>query len=110
MLLIMKQLDTTAQRQYRKDFEAYRIELENGFSLSIVRGEGTYSGADTYEVAVINRAGDISYRHTGGDDVLGFQTEDDIKAIAERISKEPVPISPAELREACSYIVEYCKD
>ena len=58
--------------------------FENGWGLSVISGYGTYSDADTYEVAVVNPEGELDYTHTNGD-VLSYQTVADIEALKCRI-------------------------
>lgn len=56
-----------------------RFVLVNGYSISVVKGFGTYSGSrdNTFEMAVINPQGDLDYQFTEGD-VLGHQTVEDL--------------------------------
>ena len=53
--------------------------LSNGYELSIIKGRGTYSNKDTFEVAVI-RDGYIAYDITDGD-VLGYQSAEQVRQL-----------------------------
>ena len=70
--------------------QSYIGPFDNGWSLSVISGDGCYSNAGAnppeYEVAVIDPNGKINYDHSKGD-VLGWQTPDMIDDLAERIKK-----------------------
>lgn len=62
--------------------------FDNGWSLSVIAGNGLYSDLDadppTYEVCVLNSEGKPDYAHTNGD-VLAYQTVEQIDSLACRI-------------------------
>lgn len=63
-----------------------RIEFENGYGASVVKGEYTYGGKDgLYELAVLNSNGDLTYDTPVTSDVEGYLTEDDVTKLLEQI-------------------------
>ena len=65
-----------------------RIEFENGYGASIVKGEYTYGGKDgLYELAVLNSSGDLIYDTPVTSDVEGYLSEDDVTKLLEQIQK-----------------------
>lgn len=54
-----------------------RMDFENGYGVSVVTGSSAYCGMDTYEVAIMKN-GDLCYSTDITDDVLGYQTPDEI--------------------------------
>jgi hypothetical protein len=65
-----------------------RIEFENGYGASIVKGEYTYGGKDgLYELAVLNNNGDLIYDTPVTSDVEGYLSEDDVTKLLEQIQK-----------------------
>ena len=57
-----------------------RIVFKNGYGMSIIKGKYAYCGKDTYEIAPINKEGGLqgSLLKINFDDVLGYQTKQDI--------------------------------
>jgi len=51
---------------------------DNGWAISVLNGQGTYSGPGTFEVAVINPDGIIDYEYTGGSDVGAYYTQEQV--------------------------------
>jgi hypothetical protein len=63
-----------------------RIEFENGYGASVVKGEYTYGGKDgLYELAVLDSNGDLTYSTSITNDVLGHLSEDDVTKVLEQI-------------------------
>ena len=61
---------------------AANMELGNGITVSVVAGEGLYSGDGTYEVAMF--AGEHEFLPLSvWDDVLGWQTPGEINVLLE---------------------------
>ena len=36
-----------------------RVTFDNGYEISVIKGPGTYSDSDTFEVAIISPEGDV---------------------------------------------------
>jgi hypothetical protein len=72
---------------YRGTQRLYRFD--NGYGASVVRGPGTYGGGSgLWELAVIKWYGeewDLCYDTPITDEVLGWNTEDDIADLLDRI-------------------------
>ncbi len=66
------------------------IEFANGYSLSVINGRSAYCGVDTYEVAIL-RNGELYYATPisailyATDDVLSYQTPDDITEVMKQV-------------------------
>lgn len=61
------------------------VKLSNGFGLSILAGGvGMYTRGGTYEVAVLDAAGNITYILS--DDVFGYQSSAEVASIIRRVS------------------------
>jgi hypothetical protein len=72
------------ERSDSMDIQRLRVNFQNGYTLSIVKGWGTYCGQGTYEVAVIKDEA-LDYTHTNGD-VLQSQTPEEILKLAKLIN------------------------
>lgn len=57
----------------------------NGYGISVVNGEGTYSSGNSYEVAILHN-GELCYNTPLTDDVLSYETPVGIDNILETIS------------------------
>lgn len=57
----------------------------NGYGISVVNGEGTYSSVNSYEVAILHNE-ELCYNSPIAEDILGYQTPDDINKILSTIS------------------------
>jgi len=65
-----------------------RIEFENGYGASIVKGEYTYGGKDgLYELAVLNNNGDLIYDTPVTDDVEGYLSEEQVTDLLIKIQQ-----------------------
>jgi hypothetical protein len=63
-----------------------RIEFENGYGASVVKGEYTYGGKDgLYELAVLDSNGDLTYSTPVTDDVIGYLTQQEVTDLMEQI-------------------------
>ena len=63
-----------------------RIQFENGYGASVVKGEYTYGGEDgLYELAVLDSNGDLTYSTPVTSDVEGYLSEDDVTKLLEQI-------------------------
>ncbi len=62
------------------------IQFDNGYGASVVRTEHSYGGkAGLYELAVLDKDGNICYNTPITDDVLGWLKEDDVTEALQRI-------------------------
>jgi len=67
-----------------------RIEFENGYGASVVKGEYTYGGKDgLYELAVLDSNGNLTYDTPVTSDVEGYLTEDEVTKLLEQIQLLP---------------------
>ena len=65
-----------------------RIEFENGYGASVVKGEYTYGGKDgLYELAVLDSNGNLIYDTSITDDVIGYLTQQEVTDLMEQIQK-----------------------
>lgn len=64
-----------------------RFILVNDYSISLIKGFGTYSGKNdaTFEMAVLDPDGNLDFDQTDGD-VLGHQTVDDFVTMVQKIA------------------------
>jgi hypothetical protein len=66
------------------------LKFPNGYSVSVLFGDMFYSnGRDTYELAAIGRNGVLCYSTDLSDNVLCYQTEDQITKAMEFIQNLP---------------------
>ena len=61
------------------------VEFKNGFGLSIVNGKHADCSHDSYEVAILKN-GSLCYDSGITEDVLGYQTKEDINNLLEQVS------------------------
>lgn len=73
--------------------ENIQIRYANGYGLSVARGHGMYSGETTFEVAVIQWAGDDSdhWEFAGSvlgwdDSIRGWQSEEELLALEREVA------------------------
>jgi len=62
------------------------LELDNHYGISVVNGDNAYCNSDTYEVAILF-CGNITYDTEFTDDVLGYQTPEDIDKLLINLDK-----------------------
>lgn len=56
------------------------VQFPNGYGASIVQGPHTYGGSNgLYELAVLDKNGELTYATPITDDVLGYLTEEDVE-------------------------------
>ena len=71
------------------EFIQARVDFENGYGASVVRGYGTYGvEAGLYELAVVHN-GELCYDSGLTDDVVGWLMPDEITEWLEKIEKLP---------------------
>ena len=60
------------------------MEFKNGYGVSVVFGNNWYSnGIDTYEIAIL-KDGRLTYNTHITDDVLGYQTKQEVSEIMKQ--------------------------
>ena len=65
-----------------------RIEFENGYGASIVKGEHTYGGKDgLYELAVLDNNGELTYDTPITSDVEGYLSEAQVTDLLIKIQQ-----------------------
>jgi len=64
--------------------EQAEISFSNGYGASVLRGGTFYTTGGTYELAVLHHR-DITYETYITDDVLGYQTEEEINVALANI-------------------------
>ena len=63
-----------------------RIMFENGFGVSVVSHTYSYGGkAGLFEVAVLNKDGDLTYDTPVTNDVVGYLNPDEVTEIMEQV-------------------------
>lgn len=60
------------------------MEFDNGYGVSVIRGQLFYCNENTYEVAIL-KDGDLCYDTPITDDVLGYQTKDQVTKIMKKL-------------------------
>jgi hypothetical protein len=64
------------------------IKFDNGYTASVVRTKGSYGGeAGLYELAVLDKHGDLCYDTPITNDVLGYLNEDDVTKALKQIQE-----------------------
>ncbi len=67
------------------DIQAH-IKFDNGYGASVVRTKSSYGGAaGLYELAVLDKEGELCYNTPITSDTLGWLKEDDVTAALQRI-------------------------
>ena len=65
-----------------------RITFDNGYGASVVKHEFSYGGKDDlYEVAVLNKDGELTYETPITNDVIGYLREIDVTDVMEKIQQ-----------------------
>ena len=65
-----------------------RIQFDNGYGASIVRGNRTYGGdKDLYELAVLDNEGRVTYDTPITNDVIGYLRPMDVTDVMEKIQQ-----------------------
>lgn len=69
------------------DAQQARHDFPNGYGVSVCKGKLYYTNRNKpYEVAVM-KGGDLCYDTDITDDVLGYQTEEDVTDILRRVAE-----------------------
>jgi hypothetical protein len=67
-----------------------RIQFDNGYGISVVKGPSTYGGdIGLYEAAVLDSNGQLCYDTPITDDVVGYLRDKDVTDIMIEIQKLP---------------------
>lgn len=67
-----------------------RIVFDNGFGASVVKTDFSYGGKDgLYELAVIDKGGEVTYSTPVSSDVVGYLSEDEVTGLLEQIQQLP---------------------
>lgn len=70
-----------------------RVMFPNGRGVSIIRHAFSYGGkAGLFEVAVLDSTGELDYSTPVTDDVLGWQTVEDVLNVMKAVSELPAAI------------------
>ena len=65
-----------------------RITFDNGYGASVVKHEFSYGGKDgLYELAVLDKDGNLTYDTPITNDVIGYLREIDVTDVMEKIQK-----------------------
>ena len=69
---------------------ASRIQFDNGYGASVVKGPYTYGGKDgLYEMAVLDNNGNLTYDTPITNDVIGYLSEDEVNDYLTKIQELP---------------------
>lgn len=85
----MKQFKDLQFKQHRElNGVVARITFENGYGASVVKHEYSYGGKDgLYELAVLDKDGELCYNTPITNDVIGYLREIDVTDVMEKIQK-----------------------
>ena len=65
-----------------------RIIFDNGYGASVVKHEFSYGGKDgLYELAVLDKNGELTYDTPITNDVIGYLREQDVTDVMEKIQQ-----------------------
>jgi hypothetical protein len=68
----------------------WRFKFANGYGASVIVNEYSYGGREgLYEVAILDKEGEIDYTTPIASDVIGHLTEDDVSDVLYEISSLP---------------------
>lgn len=83
----MKTFNDLEFRQSPTSGEVSRLYFDNGYGVSVVRGELTYGGPEgLYELAVVDaKTEEITYHTPITDDVIGYLTEEGVTQLMTEI-------------------------
>jgi hypothetical protein len=86
---IMKQFNDLQFKKHRElNGVVARITFDNGYGASVVKHEYSYGGKDgLYELAVLDKDGELTYETPITNDVIGYLREIDVTDVMEKIQK-----------------------
>ena len=65
-----------------------RLHFDNGYGVSVVSHTYSYGGKDgLYEVAVLNKDGDLTYDTPVTNDVIGYLKPEEVTEVMEHVQK-----------------------
>lgn len=66
----------------------YRFEFPNGYGASVIKRWGSYGYEDDlWEIALLNKYGELAYEYDFDVDVIGYCTDEEIDELLTKISK-----------------------
>lgn len=85
----MKQFnDLQFKKHSQKDGVISRITFDNGYGASVVKHEHSYGGdKGLYELAVLDKDGNLIYDTPITDDVIGYLRPEDVTDVMEKIQQ-----------------------
>ena len=85
----MKQFkDLQFKKHPQLDGVVSRITFDNGYGASVVKHEFSYGGKDgLYELAVLDKDGNLTYDTPITNDVIGYLREQDVTDVMEKIQQ-----------------------
>jgi hypothetical protein len=85
----MKQFKDLQFKQHRElNGVVARITFDNGYGASVVKHQYSYGGdKGLYELAVLDKDGELTYDTPITDDVIGYLREIDVTDVMEKIQK-----------------------
>ena len=79
-------LPTTTRPHASGEGVQHLFEFWNGFGASVVQGSGTYGATQgLWELGVLGQDGELTYSTPITGDVLGWQTETEVRRVLNRI-------------------------
>lgn len=85
-----KDLEHGTHPNWRGDGTQSKMQFENGFGVSVIRGASSYGGPEgLYEMAVLDSEGELTYDTPVTDDVLGHLTEDMVTRYMKEVQELP---------------------
>jgi len=65
-----------------------RIEFDNGYGASVVKGPHTYGGKDgLYEMGILDSSGNLTYETPITNDVIGYLSESEVSDYLRKIQE-----------------------
>ena len=66
------------------------LSFDNGYGISVISGYGAYGdGNHPYEIAVLDKEGNLTYSTKVTNDVIGYCTEKDVSRYMKMIQELP---------------------
>jgi len=65
-----------------------RMHFDNGYGVSVVSHSYSYGGKDgLFEIAVLDKDGDLTYDTPVTNDVIGYLTEEDVTDVMKQVQE-----------------------